>query len=344
MLFATDAGRARDVVVDPAGVRGPRRCRSRWPMSSCSVDAQPVHAVVRSSATIPANYRNFLAHHRSGTRPPRRSGSWAAFVDEPTQPSWTLGARGRHRIDRPDRRFLGAGPRPVDDRRLGRRRRHIAERCGLFVIIALGESILITGATFADLAWTRDDRCRLRGLVRRQRRDVDGLLQHRRRAFEPRDRVVRRSGRAGAQRLHLHAHPDRRRHHRRGRRRRARAAPSRRPRRPHRHGDGRWRSSAARRSIWSATRCSNGCRHPICRCRIWSGSACLALLAPAAAITTPLVLSAGTTAILIVVAAWEWLSLGHGSAADDHAALIKFKAPNDRHGGWSRSCWATIAK
>lgn len=31
---------------------------------------------------------------------------------------------------------------------------HMAERCGLFIIIALGESILITGATFSDLAWT----------------------------------------------------------------------------------------------------------------------------------------------------------------------------------------------
>ena len=31
---------------------------------------------------------------------------------------------------------------------------HMAERCGLFVIIALGESILITGQTFAGLAWT----------------------------------------------------------------------------------------------------------------------------------------------------------------------------------------------
>ncbi len=30
---------------------------------------------------------------------------------------------------------------------------HMAERCGLFVIIALGESILITGATFAELVW-----------------------------------------------------------------------------------------------------------------------------------------------------------------------------------------------
>ena len=32
----------------------------------------------------------------------------------------------------------------------------MAERCGLFVIIALGESILITGATFADLPWTTE--------------------------------------------------------------------------------------------------------------------------------------------------------------------------------------------
>ncbi|MET4684567.1 low temperature requirement protein A [Brevundimonas faecalis] len=31
---------------------------------------------------------------------------------------------------------------------------HLAERVGLFVIICLGESIIITGATFAELAWT----------------------------------------------------------------------------------------------------------------------------------------------------------------------------------------------
>lgn len=31
---------------------------------------------------------------------------------------------------------------------------HLAERCGLFVIIALGESVLVTGATFAKLPWT----------------------------------------------------------------------------------------------------------------------------------------------------------------------------------------------
>jgi low temperature requirement protein LtrA len=31
---------------------------------------------------------------------------------------------------------------------------HLAERCGLFVIIALGESVLVTGTTFAKMDWT----------------------------------------------------------------------------------------------------------------------------------------------------------------------------------------------
>jgi low temperature requirement protein LtrA len=31
---------------------------------------------------------------------------------------------------------------------------HMAERCALFIIIALGESIVVTGATFAETAWT----------------------------------------------------------------------------------------------------------------------------------------------------------------------------------------------
>jgi low temperature requirement protein LtrA len=33
---------------------------------------------------------------------------------------------------------------------------HMAERCGLFVIIALGESLLVTGATFARMSWNDD--------------------------------------------------------------------------------------------------------------------------------------------------------------------------------------------
>jgi low temperature requirement protein LtrA len=33
---------------------------------------------------------------------------------------------------------------------------HLAERCGLFIIIALGESLLVTGATFAAQQWNAD--------------------------------------------------------------------------------------------------------------------------------------------------------------------------------------------
>ena len=46
------------------------------------------------------------------------------------------------------------------------------------------------------------------------------------------------------------------------------------------------------------------------------GLGLLAVLAPLAMITTPLVLSAKATAILIIVAAWEWLSLGRGKPAN----------------------------
>ena len=34
---------------------------------------------------------------------------------------------------------------------------HMAERCALFIIIALGESIVVIGATFAELTWTIDN-------------------------------------------------------------------------------------------------------------------------------------------------------------------------------------------
>ena len=33
---------------------------------------------------------------------------------------------------------------------------HMAERCALFVIIALGESVIVTGATFAELVWSAE--------------------------------------------------------------------------------------------------------------------------------------------------------------------------------------------
>jgi low temperature requirement protein LtrA len=43
---------------------------------------------------------------------------------------------------------------PKDSLLRARRDSHLAERGGLFIIIALGESIQVTGATFARLDWT----------------------------------------------------------------------------------------------------------------------------------------------------------------------------------------------
>ena len=44
---------------------------------------------------------------------------------------------------------------------------HMAERCAGFIIIALGESIVVTGATFADLDWSAGtDQCIRIGLYR----------------------------------------------------------------------------------------------------------------------------------------------------------------------------------
>lgn len=49
-------------------------------------------------------------------------------------------------------RFPGLGATPLGDWEV--EGGHMAERCALFIIIALGESIVVTGATFAESAWT----------------------------------------------------------------------------------------------------------------------------------------------------------------------------------------------
>ena len=56
---------------------------------------------------------------------------------------------------------------------------HLAERCALFIIIALGESILVTGATFAELPWSAGDDRGLPRRLHRQRRHVVDLFRHR---------------------------------------------------------------------------------------------------------------------------------------------------------------------
>jgi hypothetical protein len=92
---------------------------------------------------------------------------------------------------------------------------HMAERCALFIIIALGESVLVTGATFSQAALVTDHGGSVRDGLRRQRGDVVDLFQHRRGAGQPAHLAVERSGPAGAARLHLHASAAGGRHHRR---------------------------------------------------------------------------------------------------------------------------------
>jgi hypothetical protein len=60
------------------------------------------------------------------------------------------GSRRSWSTSAPVRRLLAARPRARRDQRLRHEGGHFADRCQLFIIIALGESIVVTGATAAD--------------------------------------------------------------------------------------------------------------------------------------------------------------------------------------------------
>ena len=192
---------------------------------------------------------------------------------------------------------------------------HIAERCGLFVIIALGESILIIGASFADLAWSRETVAAFAvsfvGSVAMwtvyfnigAERSSAAIAN----SSDP--GALARSGYtymhilivagiivvAVADELVLH-HPN--------------------------GHDGHTGMDTALAILGGPALYLVGnmmfkrMTAPNMPLSHLVGLASLALLVPAVAITPPLVLSAGTTAILILVATWEWLSLSHGKAAD----------------------------
>ena len=93
---------------------------------------------------------------------------------------------------------------------------HMAERCAGFIIIALGESIVVTGATFAELTWTTENVLAFVSCLCGQSRDVVDLFPYRRRGRLGTAFKVERAGKAGAACLHLSAHADRGRHHRCG--------------------------------------------------------------------------------------------------------------------------------
>ena len=192
---------------------------------------------------------------------------------------------------------------------------HLAERCALFIIIALGESILITGATFADLPWNA---ATISAFVVSFAGSVAMWAVYFNIGAERASRQIAssddpgRMARSGYTYLHLlvvagiivaAVGDELVLHH------------------PGGHDGHSDISTAAAivggpalylvgNALFKRLSTSNlPLSHIV-------GLALLAVLAPTAMITTPLVLSAGTTAILIIVAAWEWLSLGRGKTAN----------------------------
>ncbi len=91
---------------------------------------------------------------------------------------------------------------------------HFAERCGLFVIIALGESILVTGATFSRLETTWPAVAAFACGIRRERGDVVGVLLHDGRRSQPCAGQGPRSWPARTRRVHLFTPSAGRRDHR----------------------------------------------------------------------------------------------------------------------------------
>ncbi len=190
---------------------------------------------------------------------------------------------------------------------------HMAERCGLFVIIALGESALVTGATFAGLSWTAEH---IGAFLVAFAGSVAMWVIYFNIGAERASRLIASSddpgrlARSGYTYLHIlivvgiivaAVGDDLTLHH-----------------------------PSGRNDIKTAAVLIGGPALYLLGNMLFKrlsapnlplshlvGLGMLALLIPAAAITTPLLLSSATTAVLIVVAAWESISLRnspHGRA------------------------------
>ena len=119
MLFATDAGRARAVGVDPEGVRRPRAA-VRPIVCRHAGRPQPVHALGAEEPRrrqLPEFHPHRPLAEHDGVALDRRS------LGGRPGPADAVGRRGRHRNLRAAVRLLGAGARPLGHHRLGRRGR-----------------------------------------------------------------------------------------------------------------------------------------------------------------------------------------------------------------------------
>ena len=192
---------------------------------------------------------------------------------------------------------------------------HIAERCALFIIIALGKSILITGATFAELPWNATT---IAAFLVAFTGSVAMWAVYFNIGAERASRQIAssddpgRMARSGYTYIHLlivagiivvAVGDELVLHH------------------PGGHdGHTDIRTAAAIVGGPALYLIGNALFKRLSTSILplshLVGIGVLVALAPAAAITTPLVLSVGTTAVLIMVAAWEWLSIGGRDTAD----------------------------
>ena len=253
----------------PKAFESQGRWRSPAPTCSCR-SAAACSCCGRCRAHSPGNYRNFqritawLAACRpcsgSPARSPRRSAARAV--------GWRLWlsntSRRRSASGRPG---SAARPRPTGTSRAAT----WPSAAALFIIIALGESILVTGAKFAELPWTRGDVAAF--LVAFVGSVAMWWIYFNIGAERASRRIAhsQRSGPAGAAGLYLPASAAGRRHHRRGGRRRARARASDRPyrRQDRRRAARRRRALSARQPAVQAATTANGRR-----CRIWWAWCC----------------------------------------------------------------------
>ena len=183
---------------------------------------------------------------------------------------------------------------------------HLSERCALFIIIALGESILVTGATFAGMAWTAEAAA---AFVTAFVGSIAMWWVYFNIGAERGTRHITSAGdpgRDGAARLHLPPSAGGRRHRGRGRGRRDDPAPSARPHRSRGVACILGGPALYLGGLLLFKRIGQG-RLPL------SHLVGLALLAPcslvAAPVLSPLALAASANAVLVLVAIWEHLSL-----------------------------------
>ena len=305
MLFRADALRADDVDRDPARLR---RARSglRLRLRGHAGRSDDLHAVGARVIISAGELPQFSAHRRVafrgrrvlGRRRARRGRDADAALDRRRCRSSTLSPSVGFYVP-----GLGRSTTADWDVEGG----HLAERCGLFVIIALGELVLVTGATFAGIEWNGPTVAAFLTAfigsvamwwiyfnIGAER----GSQQH---------RALRRSRPAGAARLHLFPHRHRRRHHLLRRQRRDHPDASARPcgaecrRRDPRGAGG---LSGRQCSVQAGDRRADSA---VASDR--SGAARRPLACGFILHMPPLALGAAASAALVVVALWETVSL-----------------------------------